>query len=77
MKFEYDREADAAYIRLRDAAYVWGRDLDDSRRIDYGDDGQPIGIELLNVSLGVSVEALPQRARVERLLARHAIRIFA
>jgi uncharacterized protein YuzE len=65
---QYDRKADAAYVRLSEAPYARGEGLDDSRRIDYGEDGRPVGIELLNVSLGVRVDGLPRGADVRRLL---------
>jgi len=73
--FEYDAQADAVYLRLRDEPYSHGANLDDSRRIDYGADGDPIGIELLDVSLGVKIDGLPRGTQVKRLLIQHHIRI--
>ena len=78
LSIEYSREVDAIYIWLRRGVErAFGRKLDDSRYIDFGGDGRPIGIELLNVSHGVETEGLPEKAAVERLLARRRIRIFA
>ena len=77
MHVEYDPDADAVYIRLRHLPYIYGRDLDDSRRIDYGSDDQPIGFELLNVSMGVNLDDLPERNAVGRLLTKHDIKAFA
>jgi uncharacterized protein YuzE len=77
MEFEYDPEADAVYIRLRDLPYAFGEDLDHARRIDYAADQKPIGIELLNVSHGVNLADLPARPEVDRLLAAHGIRTLA
>jgi uncharacterized protein YuzE len=75
---EYSREVDAIYIWLRRGVErAFGRKLDDSRYIDFGEDGQPIGIELLNVSRGVETDGLPEKEAVEDLLARRRIRIFA
>jgi uncharacterized protein YuzE len=74
---EYDREADAVYVQLRDEPYARGEDLDDSRRIDYGADGQPIGIELLNVSLGVNTDKLPAAREISRLLETNDIKVYA
>jgi uncharacterized protein YuzE len=77
MRFEPDREADAIYITLREGVRrVFGQNLDDNRYIDFGEDNQPLGIELLGVSKGVVTEDLPERAAVERL-ARHKIKVFA
>jgi len=73
----YDREADAAYITLRDLPYAYGEDIDRERRIDYAADGTPIGIELLSVSRGVNLDDLPERATVAHLLETHHLKVFA
>ena len=77
MRVDYDREADAMYIWLRDASYAFGVDLDHARHIDYAPDRLPIGIELLNVSKGVNLDDLPDRAELERIMHTYNIRIFA
>ncbi len=77
MKVKYDREADAIYIKLNDARYAYGKDLDDLRRVDYDADGNPRGIELLCVSEGVVTDDLPNRAEVERVLDDRGIKTFA
>lgn len=77
LRIEHDPEADAVYIRLRDAPYAFGRDLDDARRVDFGLGEQPIGIELLFVSHGVDVTGLPQEDVVARLLEEHGFRVLA
>lgn len=68
MKVDYDREADAIYIHFRNVPYSHGKDLDNERRVDYGVDGEPRGVELLCVSEGVITEGLPHRAAIENLL---------
>ncbi len=77
MKLEYDKEADAIYIKLNDMPYAYGKDLDDLRRIDYDAEGKPRGIELLCVSEGVITNDLPNRGEIERLLEKHNIKLFA
>ena len=77
MRIKYDRQADAVYIRLSDAPYAYGKDLDKERRIDYDASGKPRGVELLCVSDGVITDALPQRSEIERLLGEHGIKIYA
>jgi uncharacterized protein YuzE len=78
LSVEYSRAVDAMYIWLRRGVErTFGRKLDDSRYVDFGEDGRPIGIELLNVSRGVETEGLPEREAVEVLLARRRIRTFA
>ena len=77
MRVEYDREADALYIWLRELPYAFGVDLDHARHLDHAEDRRPIGIELLNVSKGVDLDDLPERASLERLLLDRKIRVFA
>ncbi len=75
---EHSRESDAMYVWLRRGVQrAFGQKLDDSRYVDFGIDGRPIGIELLNVSRGVETDGLPEKAAVEQLLTRRRIRIFA
>ncbi len=77
MRVEYDKKADAIYIYLADAPYAYGRNLDHERRIDFAEDGTPIGVELLCVSEGVITNDLPHRGEIERLLVKHHIRLPA
>lgn len=77
LRFTHDDEADAVYIRLRDIPYAYGEDLDCSRRVDFGADHKPIGIELLGVSHGVNLSDLPEQAAVNRLLEEHSISVLA
>ncbi len=55
MKFEYDREADAAYIRLKPSSMEWGEvkktvELNNDIRVDFDARGKMIGIEVLRAS---------------------------
>lgn len=69
-RVEHDRGANAIYIRLkRFARYDHGQELDDARTIDFSKNNQPIGIELLGVSLGVKTAGLPEEASIRQLLA--------
>ena len=77
MKTKHDREADAVYIYLSDNPYVYGKELDDERRIDYSEDDIPIGIELLCVSKGVNPDDLPDQEKITELLERSNIKVFA
>jgi len=76
-RLEYDKEADAVYIYLRDVPYAYGEDIDHERRIDYGVDGLPRGVELLCVSEGVIIDDLPQSKEIARLLDKQRIKVFA
>ncbi len=72
----YDKSVDAAYIRLRRVPQAFSEMLDEDRIIDYTADGTPMGVELLNVSSGVSLDKLPEADCVERLLAEHGFRVL-
>jgi len=76
VKLKYDKVADAIYIKLSDKPYAYGRDLDHERRIDFGEDGVPLGVELLCVSCGVITDDLPHRSEIEKLLREHDIKIY-
>jgi hypothetical protein len=58
-KVSYDRTVQAIYIRLSTKPYHHGRDLDEDRRVD-AEDSTPIGVELLGVDEGVSLDDLPK-----------------
>jgi uncharacterized protein YuzE len=73
----YDKEADAIYVYLNDKPYAYGKDLDNSRRIDYAADDTPIGIELLSVSKGVDLDDFPEPDEVVKCLKKHHIKIYA
>ena len=77
MRLEHDPEANAVYVYLRELPYAYGRELDDSRNIDYAAGNEPIGIELLNVSLGVELTDLPEREAVGQVLRDNDITILA
>jgi uncharacterized protein YuzE len=74
MKVTYDKDVEAIYIQLQDQPYAFGEDLDDSRRVDFSTDGTPIGVELLNVDLGVNLADLPERGPIEKALADYGIK---
>lgn len=70
-----DPMVDAAYIWLSDEPYAYGTRLDEERRVDYAEDGNPVGVELLGVSGGVNIEGLPGGERVARILEEHNIKV--
>jgi uncharacterized protein YuzE len=77
MRIEYDKKADAIYIYLDDRPVDHTEKLDDLRYIDYAQNNTPVGIELLCVSDGVITNDLPQRSKIEALLEKHHIKLFA
>lgn len=59
----YDAEVDALAVDFvprtsRDTART--EELDEFRRIDYGEDGTVLGLDLTNVSDGVNFDGLPR-----------------
>ena len=76
MELKHDKTADAIYMKLSNKPYVYGKDLDDLRRIDYDADGNPRGVELLCVSKGVNLEGLPQIDEIAGTLEAEGIRIY-
>lgn len=77
MKLEYDRAHDVMYIRLgQNVERTFGVKLDDSRHIDFGADRLPIGIELLDASMGVETAGLPERETDDRMLNRYGIKVL-
>ena len=74
-KIEYDKEADAIYIGLNEKPVSYTKSLDDSRNIDFDADNNPIGIELLNVSSGVTVGKLPFAGPLARILENLNIKV--
>lgn len=50
MKLEYDPQADAIYLRLKDAEIASTREVEDNLIVDLDAAGRMIGIELLFVS---------------------------
>ncbi len=50
MRIEYDPEANALYIRFRDAKPVDNIDIEDGLTVDLYDPKRLIGIEILDVS---------------------------
>lgn len=67
MRIEYDREADALYIQLREAQPEDNIDIEEGVTVDLDADGHIIGIEVLDASKRFSLEDL-SRVTIENLL---------
>jgi uncharacterized protein YuzE len=66
---EYDREADALYVRLRDGERQRAVEIDDSTYVDVDGDDRPVGIELLYPALGLNLETVVRRFSLEQQLS--------
>ncbi len=71
MKIEYDQEANALYITLREAPVANTNEVTRSFIVDMDSEGRPIGIEILGVRQLLDAEDLA-RVTVENLLAEPA-----
>ena len=58
MKIEYDREADALYIQLREAEVGDNIDIEDGVTIDLDENRHIVGIEILDASKKLSLKDL-------------------
>lgn len=76
-KYEYDSDADCAYILINDLPHAYSEEIDETRFVDYAEDGTVIGIELLYVSTGVDISDLPYQPEIAKLLEQHKVKIYA
>lgn len=65
---DYDREADALYIQLRDGEVARTIEVDDSRILDLADDGTVVGIEVLYPAENLAIASLSREYGFEHLL---------
>ena len=56
MKIEYDREADALYIQLRDAVVEDNIDIEEGITVDVDENRHIVGIEILDASKKLSLK---------------------
>lgn len=76
MKLKYDKNADAAYILINDVKHHHTQELDDTRFIDYGENGVVQGVEFLFVESGIDLNGLPYQAEIKELLEKNGIKTF-
>lgn len=58
MKIEYDKEADALYIQLREASIEDNIDIEEGVTVDLDDKKHIVGIEILDASKRLSLKDL-------------------
>lgn len=58
MRIEYDKEADALYIRLREASVDDNIDIEEGVTVDLDEKRHIVGIEILDASKKLSLEDL-------------------
>ena len=60
MEINYDKEADAIYIEFRKGEFAKNKKIDDYTIIDLDEEGNILGIELLEVSKRIPSESLSE-----------------
>ena len=70
MKIEYDKEADALYIQLREANVEDNLDIEEGITIDLDEKRHVIGIEILEVSKKMSLKDIVN-ITIENLPVEH------
>ena len=77
VRVEHDPDANALYVWLSDKPYAFGEDIDHERRIDYAEDGTPIGVEFLCVRGGVDISDIPHASEIAEALRDQNIKLLA
>jgi uncharacterized protein YuzE len=77
MYLTYDEAADAVYVYFERRAVDHTDELSDRVNVDFASDGAAVGVEFLDVSLGIDLDRVPHRAEVGRLLGSRQFRVFA
>ena len=69
---EYRLSHDSLYVNINesDASLATTRPIDSRREVDYAQDGSVIAVHFLQVSLGIELDGVPERERVEEALRR-------
>ena len=74
MLIRYDPEVDALYISFGPLEHGQARsthELDERRRVDFDEGGEPIGLEVLNAHEGIDLDGVPRADEI-----RAALRAF-
>ena len=79
MKLRYSPTADALYIYFGRKRRSYGtKEMSTGysmRLVDFGKDGEPLGVEILGTKAGIDVSGLPREHEVAGLLQEHGFRI--
>jgi uncharacterized protein YuzE len=69
---EYRLSHDSLYVNINESAasLATTRSIDSRREVDCADDGSVIAVHFLQVSLGLELDGVPERERVEEALRR-------
>jgi uncharacterized protein YuzE len=80
MLLQYDDQVDALYVSFREiepGGVKKVRMVDDRRNVDYDANDEPIGVEFLCVTDGISLDGIPRADQIARALQAFAPSIAA
>ncbi len=77
MHLTYDEAADAVYVYFTRNEVDRTDEVSSQVYVDYDANGDPVGIEFLDVSDGIDLNDIPRRDDVARLLEGRDFRIYA
>lgn len=77
MQVKYDEAVDAAYVYFRRFPVQRTERLHEGTLVDYGEDGAPVGLELLDVSDGVNLDGVPRADDVASVLQKLHFPVYA
>jgi uncharacterized protein YuzE len=77
MQLTYDQGADAVYVYFSRTPVARTSEVQDGIAIDYSGDGEPVGVEFLDVSDGIDLSRVPRSAEIAELLEGYPFPIFA
>lgn len=77
MQLTFDEATDAVYVYFNHNEVDRTEELSEDVSVDYDVTGQPVGVEFLDVSEGIDLDAVPRRQDVARLLEGRSFRLFA
>lgn len=77
MHLSYDKAADAVYVYFTRNEIDHTDELSESTNVDYDANGDPVGVEFLDVSDGIDLGDVPRREDVIKLLNEGHFPVFA
>ena len=66
MKLQYDKEANALYIKFTDKEITYTEEIMPNIIVDYSEDNKPVGIEILNANREINKNELKDLLQVVR-----------
>ncbi len=73
----YDQGADAVYVYFSRNEIDHTDEITDQINVDYDAQGEPVGVEFLDVSDGIELNDVPRRDDVAKLLDQGHFRVYA